>query len=146
MAEPFTRPGRIAAVTEPRQNDDWDRIEALTHRVRRWFVVGFPCWLVLLILLHERLTGIPLSVGLVMASVLALTLVAIDDRRRATSRGQLSRLGRLLMLWAIAFVVLAIAVSAVGASGVAIVLIPFVGAMMIAGLAELAREMTRRHP
>lgn len=133
-------------MTAPRQTDDWDRIEALTLRFKRWFLVGFPSWLVLLALLHERLTGIPLAVGLVMASVLAVVIVVVDDRRRVTARGRLSRLGRALMTWVIAFVVLAIVVSAVGASGVAIVLIPFVGAMMIAAMVELAREMGRRHP
>lgn len=126
--------------------DDWDRIEQWTARVWRWMLVGIPTWLILLALLDERWSGIPLAFGFVMASVLALAVVIADDlrRRRGASRGGLTPFGRVLMTWIGAFLVFAFVIGSSDRSGAALVLVPFLGATLIAGLVEFGRRAMRR--
>lgn len=108
-------------------------------------LVGIVSWLVLLALLNEAWTGIPLEIGFVMASVFAFIAIVVDDqRRRGPRRGGLTPFARVLMSWVAAFVALAIAVSLGGGTGVAIVLVPFVGATLIAGFVELGRRALAR--
>ncbi len=125
--------------------DDWDRIELLTRRVGRWMLVGIASWLVLLALLNEAWTGIPLEIGFVMASVLALIVVVVDDQlRRGPRRGKMTPFARVLVTWVGAFVVLAIGISLSGGTGVAIVLVPFIGATLIAAMIEIGRRALAR--
>jgi low temperature requirement protein LtrA len=127
--------------------DDWDWIERLTARVLRWGIVGIPTWLICLAALNEDLTGIPFALGFVIASVIATVVVVVDDvRRRKGPRTPLSRFGRMLFIWVAAFLILAVVIGASGRSGVAVMLVPFLGATFIAGLAELGREMVARTP
>lgn len=127
--------------------DDWDWIERLTARVLRWGIVGIPTWLICLAALNEDLTGIPFALGFVIASVIAMVVVVVDDqRRRKGPRTPLSRFGRMLFVWVAAFLVLAVVIGSSGRSGVAVMLVPFIGATVIAALAELGREMVARTP
>lgn len=122
--------------------DDWDWIESLTRRVGRWMLVGLLSWVILLALLNERLTGLPLEIGFVMASVLAFVVIVVDDlRRRGARRGAMTPFMRALLVWVAAFLVLAIVSSRAGADGVALVLVPFVGASVVAALIELIRRV-----
>jgi hypothetical protein len=52
----------------------------------------------------------------------------------------------MLFIWVAAFLILAVVIGASGRSGVAVMLVPFLGATIIAGLAELGREMVARTP
>ncbi len=123
--------------------DDWDAIDALTRRVWRWILVGVPTWLVLLALFNEEWTGIPLLAGFAMASVLALIVVVVADIwRGGRRRGRgLSPAGRALLVWAITFTVLAVLVSTGGRTGVVIVLVPFIGATVVAAFVEFTRRV-----
>lgn len=122
--------------------DDWDWIENLTRRVGRWMLVGLLSWVILLALLNERVTGLPLEIGFVMASVLAFVVIVVDDlRRRGARRGAMTPFMRALLVWVAAFLVLAIVISRAGADGVALVLVPFVGASVVAALIELIRRV-----
>ncbi len=127
--------------------DDWDWIERLTARVLRWGIVGIPTWLICLAVLNEDLTGIPFALGFVIASVIAMIVVVVDDhRRRQGPRAPLSRFGRMMFVWVAAFLILAVVIGAAGRSGVAVMLVPFLGASVIAALVELGRAMVARTP
>ncbi len=135
------------AMTAPQPPDDWDRIDQLTQRVRRWGIVGVPTWLLCLAMLNEELTGIPFALGFVMASIIATVVTVVDDlRRRQGPRTPLSAFGRSMFVWVGAFLVLAVVMGASGRAGVAVMLVPFLGATLIAGLAELARHSVGRGP
>jgi len=127
----------------PQRPDEWDAIDHLTRRVLRWILVGVPSWLILLAVFDERWTGIPLPAGFAMATVVTVVIVAVADiwsggRRRG--RG-LSPVGRGLLIWAIAFTVLAVLISVGGRTGVVIVLVPFIGATVVTAFAEFTRRM-----
>ena len=97
--------------------DDWDWIERLTARVLRWGIVGIPSWLICLAALNEGLTGIPFALGFVIASVIAMIVVVVDDhRRRQGPRAPLSRFGRIMFVWVAAFLILAMVIGAAAVS------------------------------
>ena len=121
--------------------DDWDQVDRWTRRITRLAAVGVPSWLILLAAFNEEWTGIPWVAGFAMASVLATIITAAADRIVFTrdARG-LGPFGRALIAWAVAFVVLAAVMSAGSGGSAAVVLIPFVGATLVAGGVELARR------
>jgi hypothetical protein len=130
-------------VSERRDDqDDWDRIDRLTQRVRRWGIVGIPTWLVSLALLHPGYTNLPLEIGFVMGCAIAFIVVVVDDRRRhGGTRGQISARRRLLLIWVAVFLTLALIVGTLGRPGLAVYLIPFFGATLVAGMIELGRQV-----
>ena len=123
--------------------DDWDQVERWTRRVMRLAAIGVPSWLILLAAFNQELTGIPWVAGFAMASVLATIITVVADRTATTGRRRrpLGPFGRGLVAWAIVFGVLAIVMSAGNATGGAVVLIPFLGATIVAGGVELARRV-----
>ena len=120
--------------------DDWDQVERWTRRITRLAAVGVPSWLILLAAFNEEWTGIPWVAGFAMASLLATIITVVADRVVFTgdARG-LGPFGRALIAWAVVFAVLAAVMSA-GSGSAAAVLIPFVGATLVAGGIELARR------
>jgi hypothetical protein len=133
----------------PRQGpeDDWDQVERWTRRVARLAAIGVPSWLILLAAFNRELTGIPWTAGFVMASVLATIITVVADRVAfaGRERRKLGPFGRALIVWAVVFVVLALFVSAGSGSGAAVVLVPFLGATIVAGGVELARRVLGGH-
>ncbi len=131
-------------MSSPERSDEWDQIERLTARVVRAAVIGIPTWLIALAVLNPGYTGLPLTVGLAIATVAAITAVVIGDRRRARGpRRRWERLELALLVWVIAFIVLAVVLSAANATGVALLAIPFVGAGIAAGVAAIAAGSRR---
>ena len=121
--------------------DDWDQVERWTRRVARLAAVGVPSWLILLVAFNEEWTGIPWVAGFAMASVLATIITVVADRIVFTgARRGLGPFGRALIAWGVVFVVLAAVMSAGSGGSAAVVLIPFIGATLIAGGVELARR------
>ncbi len=129
-----------------RPPDDWDLIDRLTKRCARAALVGIPTWLVLLAVLNEEFTGIPLPAGFMMASVLALIVVVVVDvaKRTPGQRVRMGLFGRVTIVWVIAFAILALVVSRSGNVGVATVLVPFLGASLVAGFVGFAAVMWRQ--
>jgi hypothetical protein len=127
--------------------DDWDQVERWTRRITRLAAIGVPSWLILLAAFNQNLTGIPWVAGFAMASVLATIITVVADRTATVGRGRrpLGPFGRGLIVWAIVFGVLAIVMSAGSATGAAVVLIPFLGATIVAGGVELARRALGGH-
>lgn len=129
------------------ETDDWDRIDRLTQRVFRWGLVGIPTWLVCLALLNPGYTNLPLGIGFVMGSLIAVIVVVIDDRRRngqRRGRGEIGSLGRILLIWIAAFLTLALIIGTLGRPGLAVYLIPFFGATFVTGMVELARRVAEQ--
>ena len=123
------------------QEDDSDQVERWTRRTTRLAAVGVPSWLILLVVFNEEWTGIPGVAGFAMASVLATIITVVADRIVFTGdRRGLGPFGRALITWAVVFVVLAVVMSAGSGGSAAVVLIPFVGATLVAGGIELARR------
>jgi hypothetical protein len=122
--------------------DDWDQVERWTRRITRLAAIGVPSWLILLAAFNQDLTGIPWVAGFAMASVLATIITVVADRTATVGRGRrpLGPFARGLIIWAIVFGALAIVMSAGNATGAAVVLIPFLGATIVAGGVELARR------
>ncbi len=108
----------------------------------RLAAIGVPSWLILLAAFNQNLTGIPWAAGFAMASVLATIITVVADRIATPGHGRrpLGPFGRGLIIWAIVFGILAIMMSAGNATGGAVVLIPFLGATIVAGGVELARR------
>ena len=127
--------------------DDWDQVERWTRRFTRLAAIGVPSWLILLAAFNQDLTGIPWAAGFAMASVLATIITVVADRTATIGRRgrPLGPFGRGLIVWAVVFGVLAIVMSAGSATGAAVVLIPFLGATIVAGVVELARRALDGH-
>ena len=130
----------------PEPKDDWDRVDEWTGRVGRWMSIGIPTWFVLLALFNKGHTGIPWSLGLAMATILAVAIAMVAERmafgRRA--RSPLGPFGRGVLIWAFTFAVLALAMSLGGRSGAAVAVVPFFGASMVTALAEVSRRALRK--
>jgi hypothetical protein len=127
--------------------DDWDQVERWTRRIMRLAAIGVPSWLILLGVFNQNLTGIPWMAGFVMASMLATIITVVADRTATVGRRRrpLGPFARGLIIWAIVFGILAIVMSAGNATGAAVVLIPFLGATIVAGGVELARRALGGH-
>lgn len=102
--------------------------------------IGIPTWFVLLAAFNEDLTGIPFLAGFVLASLLTLfVVVAVDLAKRTPGEKRgLGTFGIVTIVWVAAYALLAIIVSR-GEASVATVLVPFLGATLIAGFVGFAR-------
>jgi hypothetical protein len=128
------------------ETEDWDVVDRWTRRLGRWFVVGFPSWLLLLAAFNQELTGIPWVVGLALASALATIIVVFADRKLFGQGGRvgLGPFGRGIVTWVIVFFVLALGVGSGDRTGAVIFIIPFAVATVVAGGVELARRLLGR--
>jgi hypothetical protein len=94
---------------------------------------------------NEDLTGIPWIAGFAMATMLATIITVVADRTVFAGQGRrrLGSFGRAIIIWAVAFLVLSVVMSAATSSGAALVLVPFFGASLVTLFAEGARRALR---
>lgn len=126
--------GQRPSPPQNRAPDDWDIIDRITKRCWRAILVGLPTWIVLLAAFSENVTGIPLQVGFTIATLLTIIVVVAVDlaKRDRTQRASLGKFGLGTIVWVIAFTILALILSRGGDIGLATVLIPFLGATLVA--------------